>query len=160
MSTSPPLLGYAAHDLRVGRQHGFEPRAEVIGLSPCSATRATAVSRIASRASRRWASIVSFHSLGTSQGYSVTILETVCIDRDRVFRKTAGMNRQRKTGLLSHGWHRSTALVVAVKVVIVALVLVLPAGFALSLGAAHVVALALVAVGVVVLLIVKHRSRK
>lgn len=90
----------------------------------------------------------------------MTTIETVCIDIDRVFRKTADMNRQRKTGLLSHGRHRSAALLVAVKVVIVAVVLVLPSGLALSLGAAHVVAMALVAVGAAVLLIVKHRSRK
>jgi len=70
------------------------------------------------------------------------------------------MNRQRKTGLLAHGRHRSAALLVAVKVAIVALVLVLPSGLALSLGAAHVVAIALVAVAAAVLLVVRHGSRE
>jgi hypothetical protein len=39
----------------------------VTDSSPCSATRATVVSRIASRTSRRCSSIVSFHSFGTSE---------------------------------------------------------------------------------------------
>ena len=86
-------------------------------------------------------------------------METVCIDRDRVFRKTAGMNRHDRTGVLRHRRVRNVALLVAVKAAVVVLVLALPSWVALSLGAAHGIALLLVAVGVVVLLIVKHRSR-
>src|SRR5215207_502342 len=37
--------------------------------SPCSATSAAVVSRVASRTARRCASIVSFHSFGTTQSY-------------------------------------------------------------------------------------------
>jgi hypothetical protein len=73
------------------------------------------------------------------------------------------MNRQDKTGLLSHGRHRSAALIIAVKVAIIALVLVLPSGLAISLGAAHVVAIVLVAVSLAALMIVRHlrnRSHK
>lgn len=85
--------------------------------------------------------------------------ETLCIDKDRVSCKLAGMKRH-ETPRTSHTRHRSIALVVAVKVVIVVLVLALPSGVALSLGAAHGVALLLAAVAAVVLLVVKHRSRR
>jgi hypothetical protein len=44
----------------------------VTDSSPCSATSSHVVSKIASRTSRRCASIVAFHSLGTAQGYMMT----------------------------------------------------------------------------------------
>jgi len=47
----------------------------VADRSPCSATSAAAASRIAARTSRRCASIVSFHSFGTTQVYMTATLE-------------------------------------------------------------------------------------
>ncbi len=55
--------------------------------SPCSATSAQVVSRIASRTARRCASIVSFHSFGTTPVYTTTmtrhfdLTETYCLDK-------------------------------------------------------------------------------
>ena len=45
----------------------------VTDASPCWATRAAVVSRVASRTARRCASIVSSHSLGTPPLYATTI---------------------------------------------------------------------------------------
>ena len=47
----------------------------VTDASPCSATRAAVVSRVASRTARRCASIVSSHSLGTTPLYATTIAQ-------------------------------------------------------------------------------------
>jgi hypothetical protein len=47
----------------------------VTDASPCSATRAAVVSRVASRTARRCASIVSSHSLGTRSLYATTIAQ-------------------------------------------------------------------------------------
>ena len=47
--------------------------------SPCSATSAQAVSRIASRTARRCASIVSFHSFGTTTVYTLAYITTMSI---------------------------------------------------------------------------------
>jgi len=53
--------------------------------TPCLATSATVVSMVASRTARRWASIVSFQSLGTTPVYVVpgaihqVLTETQCI---------------------------------------------------------------------------------
>src|SRR5260370_8644945 len=60
----------------------------VTARSPCSATSPAVVPRIASRTSRRCASIVSFHSFGTSPLYATAPVETLhprpytlCLDR-------------------------------------------------------------------------------
>jgi hypothetical protein len=58
----------------------------VTDVSPCSTTSAAVVSRIASRTARRCASMVSFHSFGTTQVYMTTIVETSRFDRDTLYR--------------------------------------------------------------------------
>ena len=54
----------------------------VTDVSPYSTTRAAVVSRIASRTARRCASMVSFHSFGTTTVYMMTIVETSRFDED------------------------------------------------------------------------------
>ncbi len=52
----------------------------VTDRSPCSATRAAAVSMIAPRTSRRCAAMVWFHSFGTSRVYVTARVETLLIE--------------------------------------------------------------------------------
>ena len=54
----------------------------VTDVSPCSATSAQVVSRIASRTAARCASIVSFHSLGTATVYTQIYMTTISIHFD------------------------------------------------------------------------------
>jgi hypothetical protein len=59
----------------------------VTDSSPCSATSAAVVSRMASRTAARCAWIVSFHSLGTHVVYATTplgtlrLIESLCLDK-------------------------------------------------------------------------------
>src|SRR5882757_6448566 len=59
----------------------------VTARSPCSDTSRSVTSSVASRTERRCASIVSFHSFGTTQWYEATIVRhygltaTECIDK-------------------------------------------------------------------------------
>jgi hypothetical protein len=57
----------------------------VTDSSPCWVANAIVVSRIASRTSRRWASIVSVHNLGTIAVYDSNS-DTDRIDRDNLYR--------------------------------------------------------------------------
>src|SRR5438093_11325863 len=66
--------------------------------SPCSATSAAVVSRMASRTSRRCVSIVSVHSFGMVGVYATTPAETLWFDRDTLYRYPYHLPETGRTG--------------------------------------------------------------
>src|SRR5712691_792030 len=77
----------------------------VTDASPCSWTSAAAVSRAASYTARRCSSIVSVHSLGTSQAYAMSrqrrfdLTATYCLDKASVISTRTPV----RDGRTSHG---------------------------------------------------------
>ena len=74
-------------DLAGNRLEALSATADIVSWRiPSFSTSAAAASRMASATSRRCVSIVSVQSFGTLEVYTPPLYDTLCIDRDTVYR--------------------------------------------------------------------------